>query len=147
MLGPPICGFSLPLTASIESRTSSAVRRRMLERQNKLLLGSTRGPASVALADIWYAFDISTSLCTGLIRQPPRTNSPASQSSSSGWVGNVPNLPKSLDDATSPRPKWCCQRRLTSTRAVAGLSADAIQLARTVRRPLDFDPGGGGGIT
>src|ERR1051325_6365618 len=40
-----------------------------------------------------------------------------------------------------PRPKWCCQRRLTMTREVIGLSFDAIQLARTVRRPDDLPIG------
>src|SRR5580658_1058343 len=48
-----------------------------------------------------------------------------------------------------PRPKRCCQRRLAMTRAVSVLSFDAIQSARTVRRPDDFAPGlagGGSGI-
>ena len=34
-----------------------------------------------------------------------------------------------------PVPKWCCQRRFTITRAVSGLSFEAIQFARAARRP------------
>src|SRR5687768_143860 len=46
-----------------------------------------------------------------------------------------------------PRPKWYCQMRLTITRAVSGLSFDAIQSARTVRRPLVLAPVAGVGVT
>ena len=41
-----------------------------------------------------------------------RTRS-ASQSSSSGCVGGVPCVPKSFSVSTRPRPKYCCQMRLT----------------------------------
>ena len=40
MLGPPALRLSWPLTARIESRTSSAVSRRMLKRQNSAFAGS-----------------------------------------------------------------------------------------------------------
>ncbi len=43
--------------------------------------------------------------------------------------------PKSLDVATMPLPKCCCQSRFTITRAVSGLSFDAIQFASAARRP------------
>ena len=49
-------------------------------------------------------------------------NSVASQSSSSGWVGGSPCVPKSSLVSTRPRPKNCSQTRLTATRAVSGLS-------------------------
>ena len=39
-------------------------------------------------------------------------------------------MPKLLGVATKPRPKWCCQIRLTITRAVSGLSALAIALGQ-----------------
>ena len=64
------------------------------------------------------------------------TNSIASQSSNSGCVGRSPRKPKSLAVATMPLPKWCCQSRLTITRAVSGLSFDAIQFASASRRPV-----------
>ena len=64
-------------------------------------------------------------------------NQSASQSSSSGCVGRAPIWPKSLGVATSPSPKWCCQTRLTITRAVSGLSALAIQRASVSRRSVD----------
>src|SRR5438093_11147146 len=86
------------------------------------------------------------SLCIGLNFHPRLTDSDASQSSNSGCVGGTPNLPKSFALATMPRPKWCCQIRLTITRAVTGLSFDAIQFARTERRPLLRAPAGGSGI-
>ena len=77
------------------------------------------------------------SLWIGLSRQPPRISSPASQSSSSGCVGRSPCVPKSLGVATIPRPKWCCQSRLTITRASrwpAPWSTSVSQSARAVRR-------------
>ena len=39
-----------------------------------------------------------------------------------------------------PVPKCCCQSRLTITRAVSGLSGDAIQRASAVRRPVEPGP-------
>ena len=63
-------------------------------------------------------------------------NHTASQSSNSGCVGRDPILPKLFGVATSPRPKCCCQMRLTITRAVSGLLADAIHCASASRRPL-----------
>ena len=61
-------------------------------------------------------------LCMALIDQPESMNSPASQSSSSGWVGGVPRRPKSDGVGTIGLPKWCCQMRLTITRAVRALA-------------------------
>src|SRR5438045_3582604 len=55
-------------------------------------------------------------------------NALASQSSSSGWVGFSPFLPKSEGVPTIPLPKWYCQTRLTNTRAVNGL--DGVARAR-----------------
>ena len=56
--------------------------------------------------------------CIALIDQPEATKSAASHSSSSGWVGGVPRRPKSEGVGTIGLPKWCCQIRLTITRAV-----------------------------
>src|SRR5687768_18326540 len=55
------------------------------------------------------------------IDHPRRTNSSASQSSSSGCVGGVPSFPKLFAVRTIPSPKCHSQRRLTITRAVSGL--------------------------
>ena len=43
-----------------------------------------------------------------------------------------------------PVPKWCFQRRLTSTRAVSGWSGRVSQRAKASRRPVGFAPGQGG---
>src|SRR5262245_15124364 len=51
-LGPPALRLSLPLTISIESRSSSAVSRRIGKRQNNSFAGSTFKLAGDAFADI-----------------------------------------------------------------------------------------------
>ena len=43
-----------------------------------------------------------------------------------------------------PVPKWCFQRRLTTTRAVSGWSGRVSQRAKASRRPVCFAPGHGG---
>src|SRR5262245_29740696 len=68
----------------------------------------------------------------------------ASQSSSSGFVGRLPMRPKSLAVATRPSPKWCCQIRLTITRAVNGFCLSVIQRASQRRRPVVAGVGTGG---
>ena len=62
-----------------------------------------------------------------------RTNSVASQSSSSGCEGGSPWRPKFSVVFTSPVPKCCCQSRFTATRAVSGLSGETSQRARPRR--------------
>ena len=46
----------------------------------------------------------------------------------------APIRPKSLGVSTSPRPKWCCQTRLTIDRQVSGFRGSVIQRARAARR-------------
>ena len=65
--------------------------------------------------------------------QPFSMNSTASQSSSSGWDGRSPWVPKSSLVSTRPRPKRASQRRFTVTRAVRGLSSLTSQRARPSR--------------
>ena len=72
--------------------------------------------------------------CICFTDQPQRTNSEASQSSSSGCDGFPPLRPKSLGVSTRPLPKWPCQMRFTMTRAVSGFSGLAIQSASVRRR-------------
>ena len=48
--------------------------------------------------------------------------------------------------ATRPVPKWCCQMRLTITRANSGFSGDVTQFANAVRRPVETRPAGRGAI-
>ena len=78
-----------------------------------------------------------------LIDQPRATNSAASQSSSSGWLGFWPIAPKSSADFTRPSPKWCFQSRLTITRGRRGLTADRPSVRASSRRPL---PAAGDGL-
>ena len=57
----------------------------------------------------------------------------------------MPVLPKLLGVRTMPSPKWCCQMRLTMTRAVRGLLSEAIHSAKCLRRQLVLATGGGAG--
>ena len=77
------------------------------------------------------------SRCRRLSRQPFFMKSLASQSSSSGWLGFSPSLPKSPGVSTRPRPKWCSQKRLTSTRPVSGCVPSVRRLAKASRRPVE----------
>ena len=113
----------------------------MLNRQSRLFAGSAFKSSASACDESWYTLDIMMSLWSRLSFQSPSMNSLASQSSNSGCVGCSPSLPKSFVLGTMPRPKWYCQTRFTNTRAVSGLSFDAIQSASTVRRPLDLRTG------
>ena len=76
-----------------------------------------------------------TSRISRLTDQPDATNRVARWSSNSGWVGVSPSRPKLSGVRTSPWPNRCCQMRLTITRAVSGLSGEAIQSASS-SRPL-----------
>ena len=60
------------------------------------------------------------SRCSRFTDQPQRTNSTASQSSNSGWLGRSPRRPKLSGDRTRPSPNQACQMRFTVTRAVNG---------------------------
>ncbi len=72
---------------------------------------------------------MTMSRCSAFIDQPRPTSSAASQSSSSGWLGFCPIAPKSSVVLTIPSPKWCFQRRLTSTRASGGWPPDRPSVA------------------
>src|SRR3954452_13084328 len=63
-------------------------------------------------------------------------NARASQSSSSGWVGGAPRSPKSDGVGTIGLPKWCCQIRLTITRAARGRGGPSVSHRARARRTL-----------
>ena len=63
-----------------------------------------------------------------LMLQPDWMNRFASQSSSSGWLGMAPCVPKSSAVFTRPVPKKFCQKRLTVTRAVNGFYPFVVAL-------------------
>ena len=86
------------------------------------------------------------SLWSRLSFQPPSMKSPRASRAVPGASAARRACRSRSRWARCPRPKWYCQTRLTNTRAVNGLSFDAIQSASTVRRPLDFAPGFGAGI-
>ena len=65
--------------------------------------------------------------------QPERTNSVASQSSSSGWLGRSPCEPKSSVVLTSPSPKNICQCAIDGHAAVSGLAGSTSQRANPSR--------------
>ena len=73
------------------------------------------------------------SRCMALTFHPVRTNSVASQSSSSGLLGCSPCDPKSSEVLTMPVPKYSCQKWFTATRAVSGLLGSTIHFARPSR--------------
>ncbi len=81
---------------------------------------------------------MTMSLCIAFMLHPRATNSDASQSSSSGWLGGDPCVPKSLSVSTRPRPKYSCHMRLTATRAVSGFFGSTIHFARSSRVYLSF---------
>ena len=62
----------------------------------------------------------------------------ASQSSSSGWLGRSPWVPKSSLVSTSPCPKYCSQMRFTVTRGVNGLFSSTSQRASPSRFGIAF---------
>ena len=74
--------------------------------------------------------------CIALIDQPEARKSAASQSSSSGWVGGVPRRPKSEGVGTIGLPKWCCQIRLTITRAARSRGGPSVSQRARASRPL-----------
>ena len=83
---------------------------------------------------------VTNSRSMAFISQSRRTSSVASQSSSSGWLGISPCVPKSSAVRTSPTPNIDCHRRLTVTRAVSGLAGSTNQRASPSRlrgRPGD----------
>src|SRR5258708_6342489 len=76
---------------------------------------------------------------------PTPMKSVASQSSSSGWEGHSPLVPKSSAVFTRRVPKNCCQKWLTVTRAVRGCFGSTSQRAKL--RRLVTSLGGKGGRT
>ena len=127
--------LSRPLSASAWSRTISAssrnrgaarqqpvarVLRQQLRRHLRRLAVGRRGD------------DQSSAAPSSPSRRRGRTPT-ASQSSSSGWLGSSPCVPKSSSVSTSPMPKSCAQKRLTATRAVSGLSGRHSQRATPSR--------------
>ena len=73
--------------------------------------------------------------CSALKLQPLSTNFAASQSSSSGWVGFLPVLPKLFGFPASGWPKCHIHTRFTMALVVSGLSALATHSAKALRRP------------
>ena len=142
-------------TRSQQCRAAAAYARQELLKMASARLGVAVAALSVAdgvvtfaamswLA-IWYASEFSINRCMCFMLQLCSVNSTASQSSSSGWVGASPVLPKLLGVRTIPSPKWSCQSRFTITRAVSGLSREAIHSASPRLRHVDFASGGGAG--
>ena len=102
--------------------------------RQQAVLGIARdAPPAVTRDDCRYVALVTISRSMALTSQPERTNSVASQSSSSGWLGGSPWAPKSSTVFTSPVPKSICQSRLTATRAVSGLAGSTSQRARPSR--------------
>ena len=126
---------SVPVTARIESRISSAERRRGLCRQIRRFAGSTATAAGEALAARAYDRLRTIDRTRRLIDQPSCTNWLARWSSNSGCDGVSPVVPKLSTDRTSPSSKRCCQTRLTITRDVSGFAGLVSQVASS-NRPL-----------
>ena len=117
-LGPPAFELSRPDTASMASRLSASSRRRGNRQSNRfsgsLRSGSTR---TVRSARLPIGARKDDQACIGFQRQPPKVA--ASQSEvGTGWA--APLGPETIGRLHQPVPKWCCQSRLTRTRAVKG---------------------------
>ena len=67
--------------------------------------------------------------------QPFPTNSAATQSSNSRWLGRSPRTPKSFSVVTMPSPKRLAQISLATTRGVRGFPLLTSQRARSSRSP------------
>ena len=80
------------------------------------------------------------------LHTPTGTHELRSQEVEKFGVDAAPDTPRLSTVATSPVPKWCCQMRLTMTRAKSGFSGDVTQFANAVRRPEETRPGGCGSI-
>src|SRR5262245_40535366 len=76
----------------------------------------------------------------------PEEKTLASQSRSSGCVGQSPCEPKFSADFTKPLPKYICQYRFTVTRAVRGWSSCTSHRAKS-RRVSAVPAGAGGGAS
>src|SRR5437868_4327116 len=145
--GPPALSVSRPDTASIASRSCSALSRRGAERSSSANPETFAGFAAAFATSVdlcRYVALVTIVRCNFFNDHPFRTNSDASQSSNSGCVGRAPARPKSFGVATNPLPKHSCHTRFTITRAVKGLSGDAIHSASASRRPLVRRLGAGG---
>ena len=82
------------------------------------------------------------SRCIAFTDQPDSTNRAASQSSSAGFDGAFSARAEVVGVRTRPSPKWCCQIRLTITRAVSGLSGRASHSASSQPAAPVRDPQG-----
>ena len=97
------------------SRTISASTRNRGPRASRRLYGSRGVQLGRDLATTGGRWPSARSAGASALRLQPRSmNSPASQSSSSGWEGGSLCVPKSSLVATRPVPKYACQTRLTS---------------------------------
>ena len=128
-------------TSSIASRIASASSRWRLNRQYHWLAGSIASSCRSVGGEL-IRLRLHDQSVQRLDRPAVLDERRASQSSSSGWVGGLPRVPKFDGVATIPRPKWCCHTRLTITRAVRGLCGEVSQSASS-SRPLSLGPGRG----
>ena len=106
------------------SRTASPSSRRRFIRESSWLSGSFAGASVLDLRRLLVGRPtVSISLCMRFSCQPAGDElaSPASRAIPGASAARRGGRSRSAV-ATMPRPKWCCQSRLTITRAVSGLS-------------------------
>ena len=70
MPGPPIFGFSRPLTTSMESRMASPSNRRRLKRHSSLLSGSILAASSLTCRRLLVGVGKHDPRCSFLMLQP-----------------------------------------------------------------------------
>ncbi len=130
---------------------SSAGRRSWVCLARRRLNGSCLMNVPPGVLVCWYVFESTMVRMSCLMLQFFLVNSMASQSRSSGLLGYSPWSPKSPMLLLRPDPKNWLQSLLTNTRAVSGLSGEAIHLARSRRVSPIFFPlvrnSGGAGWT
>ena len=140
--GPPGSRSSSPVMASRLSRHASASSLRGFMRQSSRLSPSRENFSLSNRLLICQVDESRICRCSRLSDQPCSMKSADSQSSSSGWVGFSPSVPKLLGVRASGSPKCQPHTRLTMTRAVSGLFPATTERASS-SRPLPSVNGGG----
>ena len=133
MPGPPIFFESNPLADKAASLIISASSLILDCLDSSLLFGSTLIELGEIIDDWVYVLLVTISLCIFFIDQPDSMKYLLRASSSSGWLGRAPLVPKSSSVSTIPFPKYRIQILLTVTLAVNGFVSSTNHLARSNR--------------
>ena len=133
MPGPPIFLESNPLAESAASRIISASSLILDCLESKQFPGSAFRDCGLTFEDCVQVLLVTMSLCSFFMDQPESIKQLLIDSSRSGWLGNVPLVPKSSSVSTMPLPKQRIHVLLTVTLEVSGFFGSTSHLARSSR--------------